>query len=167
MDIEVGDVFWSIARDDESNYRSPNVGTRTPFPVMVVEVGSNVKVSNFTGGEPDRDTNATTTFGPTEDPSDYLFESEKHAWIEYASRLYSKAERRRKQAEGLDRLADNIRQGLADELAPEYLKLLEMGSDREHVDEVREADLERIENGEREEQRPINIFPHEFRDTDE
>lgn len=167
MDLDKGDLFWCIASDDESNYRSPNVGLRKPHPVMVVGLEPNVKVSYFSGGEPDRDPNATTTFGPPEDPSEYLFESEKRAWTAYAKRLEEKAELRRQQAEGLDRRANNIRQGVADELPPEYLTLLEMGSSRERVDSVRETDLELIEEGEREERRPINIFPHEFNPTDE
>jgi len=167
MDIEVGDVFWSIASDDESNYRSPNVGTRTPFPIMVVQVESNVKVSHFTGGEPDRDTNATTTFGPAEDPADYLFGSEKRAWVAYANRLDAKAEKRREQARALDERSKAVRRGVAENLPPEHLSLLAMGATPDHVRRVHESDLDRVEEGEREDLRPMNIFPHEHNSNNE
>jgi len=149
-DLEEGDLLWCIGGDDESNWRSPYLSTVRPRPVMVVETDP-LKVSNFYGGEPDTDTNATTTFGP-QDPDDFLYETESDAWMAYAEHLHDKAETRRKQAESLDERAKNLREGIAGGRDPEDLTLLDMGSTPKHVDRVQEEEVTR----------PMGTFPHEF-----
>lgn len=150
MDVSEGDLYWSIATSDESR-RSPYPGHRKPRPVMVTQTDP-VKASNYYGGEPDTDPNATTTFGPLTDLEDYLFETEKQAWAAYAEHLREKAQKLRDKAKDHEKRGSNILEGLNQGRDPEDLMMLDYGSSPEYVDKVHEG----------KEHRPMETFPHNY-----